>query len=63
MVSNRPEHFHIWRMAKGGRIFYFVRRAFRSQQGAAQWAARREPDKARYMVRRCHEERCSTNPD
>ncbi len=63
MPRNRPEHFHVWRKAKGDRIFYVLRRPFNTSQAAGQWAKRREPDKARFMVLRCTEERCAPRLD
>jgi len=45
-------------MATGDRIFYVVKRGFFTRQAARQYAARRQPDPSRVMVRQCTDERC-----
>ena len=55
--NNRP-HFHIWRLARTGRIFYVLKRGFHTRQAARQWAQRREKDQSRYMILQCDSEKC-----
>ena len=58
MAANRP-HFHVWRLAKTGRIFYQVARGFHTGQAARQWASRYENAPDRYMLRQCLDETCT----
>ena len=55
--NNRP-HYHVWRKARTGRIFYILKRGFHTRQAARQWAVRRKLDQDSFMVLQCDCEKC-----
>ena len=62
-VTTRVKHWHVWLAAEPapGRAVTMLRRinrAFGSVQAASQWAARRERESWRWLVRRCEDPRC-----
>ena len=56
MATNRP-HYHVWILARTGRIFYKLKRSFHTQPAATQWAKRNRPE-AKRMVLQCTCEKC-----
>ena len=62
MASNRP-HFHVWRMAKTGKIFYKLAKPHFTRQVAGKLARRLEPDPARRMVIQCDCPECAPKLD
>ena len=57
MRTNTP-HYHCWFEAATGKAMFKLRRAFRTQQAAAAYAGRRQPDPEKRMVRRCYRWAC-----
>ena len=47
-------HYHVWRMARNGRIYYRMEPFFLSEAEAEQWQNRKDPDGTReFMVLEC----------
>lgn len=58
MAKPNREHYHVWVLARGGRIFYRLRRGFWSGQAASQWARRHYPGRE-VTVRKCDDPACA----
>lgn len=56
-MVDRPEpelHYHVWRMARTGRIYYRMDAFFLSHEEAEKWQESRDPDGTReFMVLEC----------
>ena len=62
--TNRA-HYHVWVLARGGRIRYRLARPFWTRQAAHQWARRRyagEPDRDP-KIEQCWEAKCAPKLD
>ena len=68
MPANRP-HFHIWKQCRpkkdghASQAMFRLAKSFWNAQTAGQWMRRREPDKSKWMVRRCECEHCKPELD
>ena len=56
-------HYHVWFMASTGSAFFKRTRAFHTKQAAHKYAARRQPDPAKRMVKECWEPKCAPKLD
>ena len=57
MTANRP-HYHVWKLAKGDRAIFMLRRGFHTRQNARKYALRRDVPPDRFIVRPCEREAC-----
>ena len=66
MAANRP-HYHVWRLARGGRMYYRLRRSFHTRQAARQWFVRYvrrwRPESTAFEVKPCDREECRPKLD
>jgi len=61
-TGNRP-HYHVWRKARTGRIFYMLKRGFHTRQACRQWAIRQDAGKGEFMVLECSDRKCRPSLD
>lgn len=60
--ANRP-HYHVWRKARTGRIYYKLTRPFFRRQNARKYAVHRKWPNDTFMVIRCDDPRCAPTLD
>lgn len=60
--ANRP-HYHVWLLARGGRIFYKLATPYGARQSAQRAAKKRQRDAERRMIVQCWERKCAPRLD